>query len=369
MFTSSGQIDHLTFSGMRGGGKGGGGGGSNYLDYLMMQQQMQNQKFTDPTTGMQFGSVDALNAEIAQRQQTAQQQSDLATQQATDTATQNENTFQANKTKAYNDAMANVVQTFKGQGVDPNSYMNYINPALQQAQDTIPDLAPDLSGFFPSSLGQTILNQATGDQRTQQTNALNQIFTPTYAQNMLPNSIMTQPISDILSKQFDPLSSQLTNAMNRGTLTQTGYNAALAKMNQDRSAAQSQLQTLGQNILTGDQTSLGNIASGARSTAANTSLGQTFDPSQFAAQGSQQAAQDVQGFGGALQNAASNVQFSDIQSLLNAGGDVQGAQNPTAANPALGTGAIGTPGAPTAGQALQTEQDQSKRGLGSTGAF
>jgi hypothetical protein len=368
MFNEGGQpTRNVMFRG--GGGKGGGGGMSPWDQYLMQQQMQKSQSYTDPSSGMQFSSPDALNANIAQEQTAAQQKSDLATQQAQDLATQNENTFQTNRQQAYNDALQSTMQTFKGQGVDPSNYMNYITPTLQQAYNSIPDQSANVSSFFPSSLGQTILNQATGDQRTQATNSLNQIFSPTYAQSMLPSSIMTQPISDMLSAKFDPLSSQLTNAMNRGTLTQTGYNAALDKMNQDRSAAQSQLQTLGQNILTGNQASLGNIADTARSTASGLNLGQTFDPSQYAAQGSQMAAQDIQGFGGALQNAAGNVQFADIQDLLNAGGSVQGANNPTAANPAMGTGAIGAPGSPTAGQALQGTQDDTKRGLGTTGAF
>jgi hypothetical protein len=369
MFNEAGQPTHGVVC-RGGGGKGGGGGGmSPWMQYEMMQAMKGNQTYTDPQSGMQFSSPEALNTNIQQEQSTSQQQKDTAAQQAADTATQNENTFQANRQQAYNDALANITQTFRGQGVDPSNYMSYINPALQQAQNSVPDLSTNIASYFPTSLGQTILNQATGDQRTQMTNALNQTFTPTYAQNMLPSSIMTQPISDILSKQYDPLSSQLTNALNRGTLNQAGYQAALDKMNQGRSAAQSQLQTLGQNILTGEQTGLSNIASGARDTASNMSLGQTFDPSQFAAQGSTQAAQDIGGFGGALQNAAGNITFSDIQDLLNAGGAVQGATNPTAGNPAQGTGAIGAPGAPTAGQAQQAQQDEAKRGLGSTGAF
>jgi hypothetical protein len=368
MFNEGGQPTRNVM--FRGGSKGGGGGMSPEMQWMMMQQQQANQTYTDPSTGKQFSSPSDLNAEISQNQATAQQQAALAAQQATDTATQNENTFQTNRQGAYNTALQNVMQTFQGQGVNPNNYMGYITPALQQAQQSIPDLTANPSTYFPTSLGQTILNQATGDQRTQATNALNQTFSPTYAQSMLPSSIMTQPISDMLSAKFDPLSSQLTNAMNRGTLTQTGYNAALDKMNQDKAAAQSQLQTLGQNILTGDQTSLGNIASGARTDASNLNLGQTFDPSSYASQGSTMAAQDIGGFGGALQNAAGNVQFADIQDLLNAGGAVQGANNPTAANPMmLGTGAIGGPGSPTAGQITQAGQDQTNRGLGNTGAF
>jgi hypothetical protein len=370
MFNEAGQIDHLTFAGVRGGGKG--GSSDSAMESYLLSQMNNNStstSYTDPSTGMQYSSQDALNAAIAQNKLTAANSAAVTTQQATDTATQNENTFQSNRQQAYSDALNSVMNTFQGQGVNPANYMGYITPQLQSAYNSIPDLSSNVSSYFPSSLGQTILNSALGDQRTQATNAINQTFTPTYAQNMLPSSMMSQPISDMLSSQFDPLSAQLTNALNRGTLNQAGYNAALAKMNQDKATAQSQLNTLGQNILTGYQTGLTGIGDTARTAAANTSLGQSFDPSQYASQAGTQASQDIQGFSGALQNAASNVQYGDITDLLNAGGVVQGANNPTAANPTAGTGAIGTGGSPTAGQITQAGQDQANRGLGNTGAF
>lgn len=361
MFNEAGQFMHNVLY-----RKGKGGGGA----------PAPPQTFTDPATGMTFTDPNALNAEIQQNQAQAAATAaqNTANQQAT--AAQNEATFQTNRQQAYNDALQSVMQTFQGQGVNPANYMGYITPALQQASNSVPDLASNISSYFPTSLGQTILNQATGDQRTQLGNTLNSFFTPTFANTLLPDSTIDPAVNTILNNQFDPLTAQLTNAMNRGTLNQVGFNAASAKEAQDRAAAQSQLRSLGQNILSTDRTSLGNIASGARSDIANMTLGQNIDPNQYFSQANQQAASDVSGFPGALTSAAGNVTFADIQDLLNAGGSVQGATNPTASNPLGavggpgGTGAIGSGGG-TAGAVVQdpTAVQQNNRGLGSTGAF
>lgn len=364
MFNEGGRPLHNVL--YRGGGKGG------------SPAPAPPPTYQDPTTGMTFSSPDALNAEIQQRTQAATDAANLKATQDAATATANENTFQTNKTQAYNDAMNQVLQTFKGQGLDPNQYMSYITPAMQQAQNSIPDLSTNIASYFPTSMGQTILNQATGDYRTGLTNQLNQTFNPMYSTNAVPTSTMDPAIQSILSSQFDPLSAELQNAQKRGTLTDTGYQAALAKMNQDKAAAQSQLQTLGQNILTGDRSALDTMISGARSDIANANLGSNLDPSQYVGQAGQMAAQDVSGFQGALQSAAGNTTFADIQDLLNAGGSVQGANNPTAANPnaiagaaGAGTGAIGAGGgAPGAAGAVDpTAQQTQNRGLGTTGSF
>lgn len=367
MWTSGGQIDHITFAGLRGGG----GKGAK----AAAPPPTPPPTYTDPTTGATYTSTADQNAAIAADQLNAATIAAANKADAATIAAQNESTFQGNRQQAYNDAMNSVLQTFRGQGVDPNKYMNYITPTMQQAYNSVPDLSTNISSFFPTSMGQTILNQATGDQRTQLMNQLNQTFNPTYSSTALPTNIMDPAVSSILSNQFDPLSAQLTNAQKRGTLTDLGYQAAVNKMNQDRAAAQSQLQSLGQNILTTDRGALDTLASGARSDIANMSLGQNIDPTQYVNQANQLTAQDVSGFPGALQSAAGNVTFADIQDLLNAGGVVQGATNPTAANPVGAAGAAGSPGAiggggVAPGQQLPSDQAQTgNRGLGTTGAF
>jgi hypothetical protein len=365
MWTAGGQLDHLTFAGMRKGSSG-----SNPYEPTTL---------TDPATGMTFTStpfsisqggqsagdqMNAWRAEKAKNDAITQKQADDAKQQQAAAA---ESTFQTNKTNAYNEAMQDAIRTFQNQGLDPNAYMaNYITPTLQRQLGSIQDLDPNPTAAFPTNLGQTIIDQATSDARGRALTGLNATFTPTYATNALPDSSLTPYVSQIVGEQFDPLGQQLINAEKRGTLTDQGYKAATDLLNQKRSAATSTVQSLGQNILAGDRSSLNDLISGARSDINNMSLGQNINPSDYFGQASSLTNTDLSGLGGALRNAVGNTQFTDITDLLNAGGAAQGSTNPTAANPnALPGGGTGIGVGPAPDQLLAAQ----KRGLGSTGAF
>jgi hypothetical protein len=379
MFTPGGQIDHLSFAGVRGGGKGGGG---------QQQAPSKPQVYTDPVNGMSFtddvgytygpqadGTMgytlgptqtgsDKLNAEIAQRKAQEQATSDAATATAQQKADTAESTFQSTRTNAYNDAMTSALQAFQRAGVDPNAYKDtYITPALQRQYNSIQDLDPNPYASFASTLGDTIVNQATGDKRTAALNQLNSTFNPTYSSSALPDATTGNYVNQIVNEQFDPLSQQLINAQKRGTLTDQGYSAALAALNQKKSAATSTVQNLGSGILSGDRSALDDYISGARTNVNNMTLGSTFDPDAYKTGASNLVNTDLSNFGGALRNAVGGSKFADITDLISAGGAVQGANNPTAANP---TG--GTPGTSPA-FTPDDQLEQQKRGLGNQGAF
>jgi len=217
---------------------------------------------------------------------------------------------------------------------------------------------------YDPNLGQSIVDQATGDARSRALGQFNATFNPNYATTALPDTLTTPIANQILGEQFDPLGQQLINAQKRGTLTDAGYKAATDLLAQKKSAALSTINSLGANILSGERSNLNDLISGGRSDINNMTLGQTINPADYVSRAQSQVGTDVSGFGGALRNAVGNAQFTNITDLLNAGGAAQGATNPTAANPTGLPGAGGGAG-PTPDQLLA----QQKRGLGNTGAF
>jgi hypothetical protein len=232
----------------------------------------------------------------------------------------------------------------------------------------VQDLDPNPTAAFADNLGDTIVNNVLSGRRTQATNALNQTFSPNYSQTMLPDSTTGNYASSLVNEQFDPLMSQLGNAQKRGTLTGTGYNAALDALNQKKAGALSTVQSLGQNILAGDRSKLDDYISGARTGVNSMGLADSFDPSTYASTAQGKVQSDLSGFGGALRNAVGDTQFATLGDLINAGGAVQGAQNPNATNPGgMPTGAGG--GALSSAYVPPDVLAQQKRGLGSTGAF
>ena len=371
MFSAGGQPDLFSFGGVRGGGKGGS---------APQQAAPQPQVFVDPVNGKSFvdaprsifskpfqpgeSAQDRLNAEIAERQAQEKATSDAAAAQKTTDAATAETNFQGTRQKAYDDALQATIRSFTGAGVDPNAYMaNYITPTLQRQFNSIQDKDPNPYASFPTSLGDTIVNQATGDRRTSLLNTLNSTFNPNYSSTALPDSLTGQYAGSIVDEQFNPLMDQLTNAQKRGTLTQPGYAAALDALNQKKSAALSNVTNLGQGILSTDRGQLDDYIKGARSDINSASLGTNIDPSSYFGGAASKAQGFTSDFGGALRNAVGGTKFADIQDLINAGGAVQGANNPTAANPAGGI-----PGTSPAFTPDDTLANQ-KRGLGNTGAF
>lgn len=368
MFTPGGQIDRLTFAGLRGGkggGGGGGGGGKTWWDETTLTDPATGEAYTSSPWSMYQGgktAAEQLNDAIRARKD-REAQTALTTQQAADTKTAaDRTTFNTNRQGAYDAALQDTLRSFSNAGVDPNAYRaNYIDPTLSRTYNSIQDMDPNPYGAFPSSLGQTILNQATSDRRSQLSNQYNSIFNPNYSTTAIPDTTTGSYIDTIVNEQFDPLTAQLTNAQKRSTLTDTGYQAALARLNQKKSAARDTVSNLGANILSGYRSGLDDLISGGRSDISNLSLSGQFDPESYRTRANDLVARDMTNFGGALRNAVGNSQFADLTDLLNAGGAAQGANNPTATNP---TG-IGTGTALTPDEELATR----KRGLGNTGAF
>lgn len=367
MFTPSGHVDHLTFAGLRGGGKGGGGGGSQKTlwDETTVVDPATGEAYTSSPWSMYQGGKSAaeqLNDAIRTRKAKEAETATTAQQAADAKAAADRSTFDTRRQGAYDTALQDTLRSFTNAGVDPNAYRaGYIDPALNRVNQGIQDLDPNPYGAYSDSLGSTIVNQATTDRRNQLTNQYNSIFSPNYSTTAIPDSTTGGYIDQILNEQFDPLTAQLTNAQKRNTLTDTGYNAALERLNQKKSSARETVSNLGANILSGYRSGLDDLIKGGRSDISSLSLSGQFDPESYKTRAGELVTRDMSNFGGALRNAVGNSQFADLTDLLNTGGAVQGATNPTAANPIGGGGSTTL----TPDEELATR----KRGLGNTGAF
>ena len=315
-------------------------------------------------TSLGSSGADKLNAEITKRKSDEKAVSDAAAQKVTDKATADENTFVTNRQKAYDDTLAAVRHSFTLQGLNPDDYMaSDITPALTKEFNSVPDLAPNPSAAFLPTTATDILSGITSGGRTKATNALNSTFDPNYSSTLIPDSALNPFVSSAVSAQFDPLSAQLTNAQKRGTLTPTGYNAALDTLAQKRASATSDITNLGNKILTTDRSGIDDIISGAKDTATGLGAGQAFDPSTYVSKTKSLADTDLNNLGGAITSAIGDTKYATLTDLLNAGGSAQGASNPSAINP-TGTMAATSPFASDP-NVLANQ----KRGLGNQGAF
>lgn len=348
---------------MGGGGKGGGGVSSPVMP-----------SYTDPTNGQSFASPDELNKEITARQAQEKSDSDAATAAANATAAQKESDFQTRAGTAKTQATNNINDYFTAQGVDPSRYSSQIANTINSASGNVADLDPTPQSKYAPTLGSDLYNTLTAGQQSQNLAGYNKVFDPSYSITHLTGDMVDPAVSGVVNSQFDPLSGQLTNAQKRGTLTDQGYSAALNALNTAKTGATSTVNKLATGVLNSDRSGVNDYIGTGRNAAGSAPLNSTFSTDPYVAGATDLVNRDKASFGGDVQNAVGNTKFSDITSLLNAGGQAQGAFDPTAANP---NGAVGPNGAPIGGgggdlsasaiaqQALANE----KRGLGTQGAF
>lgn len=347
---------------MGGGGKGGGG-----------STPFVAPTYTDPITGKSFDNAQALNDSIDQRTAKEATTSAVATDtSAADTAAK-EAEFQQRAASAKENATNNINAYFTGQGLSPDQYAGDIARTVNTASGHVTDLMPDPSGAYAPAMGSDLVNELTSGKQTRNLAQFNSDFDPAYSQEVLPDSMLSPATSSVLKQQFDPLSAQLSNAQKRHTLNDTGYQAALKSLSDAQTGATATVNKLGQGVLASDRNALDTYLGQGRTAAGSAPLSTDFSTDPYVSGARSKVDNYTANFGGDVQNAVGNTKFSDITQLLNAGGAVQGAHDPTVANPngAVGSGgqSIGGGGDLSPSYLAQQAIAQQKRGLGTTGAF
>lgn len=320
--------------------------------------------YTDPVSARVFTTPDDLNNEITSREQTAAaQQTASDIQNAGSVAAQTAD-YSGRATSARGNAETAISRYFSNQGLDPNKYWaSDITPALDTEAASIQPNDPNPQAAYSPNLGAQIVSDLTSGKRSQATNAISKEFGPTYAADALPYTADDPTIDTLLNSQFDPLMAQLTNAQKRNTLNDTGYSAALDALNTAKTGARSTVSSLGTGIIDKDRSGLNDYITSAKNDAAALPLANadSFDPTSYLTGAQGRTAAYLSSLPGDLTNAVGGTKFSDLTTLLNAGGSVQGAYDPTATNPNSST--------PSPQYIADQVLANTKRGVGSTGAF
>lgn len=340
---------------MGGGGKGGGG----------TVQQVQP-TYVDPVTGRAYSSASQLNAAITAREQqeAAKAAADKAAAEAK--AIADRNTFNTRLTGAYDQSKLDIENYFRTLGLDPTMYQSDILNTLNNRKQQVADLDPNPMATFGSNLGQSIVNQLAGGAQNRARTGLDQLFGSNYSARELPLELIDPVTNTVLGSQFDPLNTQLENAMKRRTLTDKGYAGALSQLENDMTAGRSTVSRLGTNVLMANRGDIDSYLSGAYNSASTLPLASAnmFDPNSYYNEAESRTERYRQNLHGDILNALGSTKLSDITRLLNAGGVAQGATDPTATNPnAIPGGAVSDNF--IAQQILQNR----RRGLGSQGQF
>lgn len=325
--------------------------------------------YTDPVNGQTFtdatGGADALNAEIQQRVNKATMDTDNAAGVKKMADQDAETAFQTRFGDAKKNATSNINDYFSNQGVDPTGYAAQIAQSVNSSGLNVADLDTAPGSKFAPSMGSDLFNQIQGGKQSQALSSYNKEFDPSYSLTHLPSSMNAGAIATAVNSQFDPLMQQLTNAQKRGTLTGTGYQGALNQFNTDKTKATATVTGLADNVVKGDQGDLNTYLDTGRTLAGHVPLGTDFSNDPYRAGAADIISKDTGKLSGDVQNAVGATKFSDLTTLLNAGGAAQGSADPTAGNP------NGLPGGGSLSPEALASQVLAKqpRGLGTQGQF
>lgn len=233
-------------------------------------------------------------------------------------------------------------------------------PAPTPSTKTSPLEQPvvETSGFLPASQGSsTPANPLSLDQR--RTQFLNQAFSGfgyNYGRNLIPDNSLDDTINSILGEQKGQAQTYLDRGKQRGIYNDVGYNAGENKISNLAEGAQSQLSSLGTDVLNKYRTQANTVRDNAYSAISGLSDGQDFSLDPYFGEGNAIKGTEQRNAGGDLRNALGGQNFFDFQGLTNAAGTAQGALNLRDADVATALTA-------------QKERAAKGRGLGSEGAF
>lgn len=154
-----------------------------------------------------------------------------------------------------------------------------------------------------------------------------QRFGYNYSRDLVPDNLLDDTISSILSEQRGGAQQYLDRGKARGIYNDVGYGAGLAKIGTSAEAGRSQLGTAGQDILNKYRTQADKVREDAYGGISGLLDGQQFSLEPYATAGSAVGERARSFAGGDLRSTIGGQNFFDFGGLTNAAGQAQGAQN------------------------------------------
>jgi hypothetical protein len=272
-------------------------------------------------------------------------------------------TEKTEKTTAFNTGLANAQnsartrlnQQFGSYGVDPQQFASLIDSSIADQTALVPQLDASPGSYFSDDWVGSVLSNARNQQRNQYVGQASQQFAPGFADKYFGSNSDDSIIEEVLGGQRAGIISSLDSARARGSLTDTGYNAAMQRVNNDTAAGRATANTLGQGVLDRYREGLSTIGSDARNAAASYDFNTPFDIGTYNNRFQTTLNNYNSQLGGDIRTALQGQQFYDIGDILTDAGVRQGAVNPRTENAGI--------------LASRQQTRNSNRGLGGSGVF
>lgn len=249
-------------------------------------------------------------------------------------------------TGARSDAEAEAIR----RGLNPEDYSGLIDREISKSIGLVPD--DDLNpGQYFQNFGKNTFDTEESGLRNKYVGEVNRLAPVGFDRVRTPDNLLDPTIEEIIAGQYNTAKGGLDAARARGTLTDTGYGSALGGLDTKRGGARAQFDPIISSVLSGVRGAQTGLADTYRQQASSLNLGQSFDSTAFGNALNETESREEAAAPGRVKSLAPTTLF-DIGELLNQGGMAQGAQN-----------------APIIATPKEQQKKQTKRGLGSTGAF
>jgi len=263
--------------------------------------------------------------------------------------------FDASKASAYSGVQNLATSTLGAKGLSTDEFMPLILAEMNRTQGSIPDLDPNPGNYYGPTYIDDILNKEQGNRRTKYGQEIDKQWAPGWETTTIADTMDDPYLEAIRQSQFNEAQATLQRGQARGTLSDTGYNSALQTLNSKTPAAQAKLQQLGGGVLSTGRGDLGGIVNKAKTGASNYTLGSQFSLDPYKSEFDTKKSGFESGLEGQVKGVTEGIDLYGVNDILAGASRNQG--------PSTGASSLADV------LASRKKNENSTRGLGSTGAF
>lgn len=260
----------------------------------------------------------ARDWEAQQEFEREQRRQDAIDRQKADEKAAADAAWQSGRGAAYNAARTGGANRLASMGIqpgDPYGVYSAWSSALDQANSGLTTGADYSSAFSPTMLDEQLGSARTG-QRNRYRSAFNTQVSPYYAEETFGSTRDDPILAAILSQQYNDAIAELDAAKGRGQATQSVYDRSLRDLGTAKATANTTLQGIGGNILSGYQSDVNRRRQSALDRAAEWDFGTTYDPAQEAQRVTSYAGERGANLEGDIRGAVGGQEFFDVNSIL-----------------------------------------------------
>jgi len=262
------------------------------------------------------------SAETAQIQAA---ENERARQEAARQAEEQKRAFESRLSSAYGTGIDSARNFFASQGLDPDQYINSIQSSANSAKSRVPELDASPGTYF-DNLGASVFEQLQEAERSKALRGIDSFAREGFANRRITNDVDDPFLAAILEERRAEADNYARRLLDRGVVTNSGYEAAIADLEKQRPGADMRLQDIGLAELERGRGQLRDLASTGRSNASQLRLGEMFDPYEIEGDLNRTQSDFFARLGERLRaNAPKNL--FDTSGLAGIAGAAQGAQN------------------------------------------